>query len=138
MPRRQRPRPQTVFEQNQSLDFARFDAQFQTGLRALVKHVTSHNGAPAANTTTPEGFALGQWLWTIQRNPHVLDISQRAVLLAIPGVRMTTRPTPEPFEATTDRARDYLWQRLRAWAHNPMDDPIYAARVRGIEQTVKA
>lgn len=128
MPRASR-RYQSVFEANQSLDFEVFDAMFKNGLRNLVKYVDNEGGIPAL-TSTYNGFEVGKWLHGLQDNPHVLDVSNRAVLLSIPGVRLTKLPRRDQRVVIhTSPARRVLWERLRAWSVDPMTDPIHARRV---------
>lgn len=126
---RQRPRRvQNVFESNQSLDFAVFPATFQRGLRELALYVDWSGGAPSPSARGSNGFEVGKWLHEIQRVPHVLDLPQRAVLLSVPGVRLSEFSGSEPVQVPGDPARQYLWHRLRLWASDPADDPVHARR----------
>lgn len=132
MPRASR-RYQSVFEANQSLDFEVFDPEFRVGLRNLVRYVDTSGGLPSA-TSTYNGFPVGRWLRDYQDNPHVLDVSNRAVLLAIPGVRLTKLPNRDTRVIVRPiPARAWLWERLRAWAVDPMKDPVHARRVAASE-----
>lgn len=123
---------QNVFEQNQSIDFAVFSAEFRQGLRALSLYVNKHAGIPSPTVKDVTGFPLGQWVRGHQEDPHSLSIPERAVLLAIPGMKLTTMVLgPEPVEVVKDPAREYLWQRLSRWSQDPMLDPVHARRVAG-------
>lgn len=124
MPRASR-RYQTIFEANQSLDFEVFDAEFRRGLRHLVFFVERHGGTPSV-TSNFNGFPVGRWLRTIQDNPHVVDEARRAVLLSVPGVQLSATPLRRRLTVRPIPAKTLLWTRLRAWAEDPMKDPIRA------------
>lgn len=122
MPRASR-RYQSIFEANQSLDFEVFDPQFRSGLRNLVFYVQRHQGVPSLSANF-NGFPVGKWLRSIQENPHVIDESKRAVLLSIPGIRLSSLPAPRRLVVRPVPAKSLLWARLCAWAEDPMNDPI--------------
>lgn len=114
----------TIFERNRSVNFAGFDPEFQRALRALTIHHDTKGGLPLLSTTY-RGFPLGRWVNQVQQNPHSLSESQRAVLLSIPGFRLHPRKAGVSGLRPVDPERTKLWERVRAWAYNPMDDRVY-------------
>lgn len=120
----------TIFEKNRSVDFERFDPEFKSGLRALVLHVQRTGGMPTA-TSRVDGVEVGDWLNGVQYNPHVLTQTQRAVLLAVPNMRLCEpgMRTATLNAGETDPDRAYLWRRLQAWAKHPGLDPVIARRM---------
>lgn len=111
--------------------FEAMPSEFRDGLRALVGHVATKRGTPSPSTVTPTGFRLGQWYARTIDCPHVLSVEQRVALLAIPGVTFTPRRGAGGAFVPFTHSRSILWQRLQAWANDPMSDPICRRFIKG-------
>lgn len=113
-----------LFDDHLSVNFEAMPEDFQRYLRRFVIHVDTRGGIPAASTVDSQGVPIGKWYASLVACPHLLTIEQRATLLAIPGVQFyPTRGGFTPLSATSS-ARTTLWNRLRAWARDPMSDPV--------------
>lgn len=80
------------------------------GYTALVSYVCRHGGPPAASAKT-HGFPVGAWLndqYTAQ-----LSGTQRAALMAIPGVTLSRAPKSPMRGRSTER--DAAWLRIQNW-----------------------
>jgi hypothetical protein len=93
-----------------TLDF--HGREWINGLAAVVSYVCRYGGPPPATART-HGFPVGSWL--AAQYVAQLSSTQRAALMAVPGVTLSRSPK------STVRARSIerkaAWIRIQAWAH---------------------
>lgn len=112
-----------LFQRNRRTSPELCSLSFQRGLRELVLYRDRKGGLPPVSARGTRGFPVGKWLLEQRMTPHNLSESERAMLLAIPGVHLGVGSRPVHLNIHTSAQRA-LWQRLVRWAHNPSDDPV--------------
>lgn len=118
-----------IFARNPAFSPALLDDSFALGLYRLARYRIRTGGLPAQGSRDEQGFLVGQWLYRLQANPHVLSEVQRAYLLAVPGLRLSPEPlinAPRTLTVQTEDQRR-LWDRISTWACPDGKDKIGVA-----------
>ncbi|MGP9761201.1 hypothetical protein [Corynebacterium sp. AOP12-C2-36] len=115
--------PASVFDATVMINFQSIDPTFMAHLRRVVIYTRTHGRPPGVTYRSRDGLNSGAWLQQCQAAPHALSIEQRALLLSVPGVRLSLDPSlcrlPMGYRSDSE---EKLWRRVSAWADNPVYD----------------
>lgn len=116
--------PSSVFDAAVTCNFQSIDPVFMQHIRRMVHYRRAEGRLPGPHYRSQDGLDTGAWLVRCQHNPHVLTPEQRAILLSVPGVRLSLDPglsrLPMGHRGETESK---LWSRVAAWSDNEVYDP---------------
>lgn len=112
-----KPAAVSVFDRTVLINFQAVDPTFRMNLRRVVRYQLENHRLPDRTYRSPDGVAAGEWLAQCQRNPHILTENERAMLLCIPGMKLSParRLTELPLGHASESEKK-LWTRVSAWA----------------------